>query len=114
MRISDWSSDVCSSDLFKEVRIGGMEINSNADDNVTVNFAVLGRAREFLPTSGSPFFSGPAAQTTADVCGAVGEIGRASCRERVVSVRVDLGGRRIIKKKKQKAHKHIHMIKFGI
>src|SRR3546814_14972072 len=28
------------------------------------------------------------------------EIGRASCRERV-SVRVDLGGRRIIKKKKQ-------------
>src|SRR3546814_9071823 len=29
-----------------------------------------------------------------------GEIGRASCRERVLSVRVDLGGRRIIKKKK--------------
>src|SRR3546814_14415779 len=27
------------------------------------------------------------------------QIGRASCRERVVSVRVDLGGRRIIKKK---------------
>src|SRR3546814_17387859 len=27
------------------------------------------------------------------------KIGRASCRERVVSVRVDLGGRRIIKKK---------------
>src|SRR3546814_17283443 len=30
------------------------------------------------------------------------EIGRAACRERVVSVRVDLGGRRIIKKKKKK------------
>src|SRR3546814_17262530 len=29
-------------------------------------------------------------------------IGRASCRERVVSVRVDLGGRRIVKKKKKK------------
>src|SRR3546814_18260889 len=27
------------------------------------------------------------------------QIGRASCRERVVSVRVDLGGRRFIKKK---------------
>src|SRR3546814_19914315 len=27
------------------------------------------------------------------------EIGRASCRERSVSVRVDLGGRRVIKKK---------------
>src|SRR3546814_13495722 len=30
------------------------------------------------------------------------EIGRASCRERSVSVRVDLGGRRIMKKKKTK------------
>src|SRR3546814_15230803 len=29
------------------------------------------------------------------------EIGRASCREKSVSVRVDLGGRSIIKKKKQ-------------
>src|SRR3546814_16834573 len=29
------------------------------------------------------------------------KIGRASCRERSVSVRVDLGGRRIIKKKKR-------------
>src|SRR3546814_15177031 len=29
------------------------------------------------------------------------EIGRASCREKSVSVRVDLGGRRIIKKNKQ-------------
>src|SRR3546814_17868046 len=29
-----------------------------------------------------------------------GEIGRAACREKSVSVRVDLGGRRIIKKKK--------------
>src|SRR3546814_20262914 len=28
------------------------------------------------------------------------EIGRASCRERIVSVRVDLGGGRILKKKK--------------
>src|SRR3546814_11872785 len=33
----------------------------------------------------------------------VSEIGRASCRDRVVSVRVDLVGRRIIKKKT-----HIH------
>src|SRR3546814_21068180 len=30
------------------------------------------------------------------------EIGRASCRERVCQVRVDLGGRRIIKKKKKR------------
>src|SRR3546814_9840557 len=35
-----------------------------------------------------------------DGIAAVDEIGRASCRERVCPVRVDLGGRRIIKKKK--------------
>src|SRR3546814_16872830 len=33
------------------------------------------------------------------------EIGRASCREKSVSVRVDLGGRRIIKKKNKKTKK---------
>src|SRR3546814_19666267 len=32
------------------------------------------------------------------------QIGRASCRERGVSVRVDLGGRRIIKKKQTQEH----------
>src|SRR3546814_17199276 len=31
------------------------------------------------------------------------QIGRASCRERVLAVRVDLGGRRVIKKKKIKS-----------
>src|SRR3546814_20192559 len=31
----------------------------------------------------------------------IGQIGRASSRERVLSVRVDLGGRRIIKQKKK-------------
>src|SRR6188472_4706045 len=36
------------------------------------------------------------------------EIGRASCRERVVS-RVDLGGRRIIKKKKTKKYEKFNL-----
>src|SRR3546814_17488364 len=36
------------------------------------------------------------------------KIGRASCRERV-SVRVDLGGRRLLKKKKKKQERHIHV-----
>src|SRR3546814_15875727 len=40
-----------------------------------------------------------AAKLTATAGFIVVEIGRASCRERVVSIRVDLGGRRIIKKK---------------
>src|SRR3546814_20412395 len=37
---------------------------------------------------------------------AAAEIGRASCREKSVSVRVDLGGRRIIKKKIKIHTKH--------
>src|SRR3546814_17940997 len=36
------------------------------------------------------------------------EIGRASCRERVCQLRVDLGGRRIIKKKKERRRKFKH------
>src|SRR3546814_18550223 len=36
----------------------------------------------------------------------VSQIGRASCRERVWSVRVDLGGRRIIKKNNKRKHLH--------
>src|SRR3546814_19206078 len=76
MRISDWSSDVCSSDLFMQ------------DPDV------------------------PAALTSADICGAKFKMMETSFflarqtrseERRVgkdVSVRVDLGGRRIIKKKK--------------
>src|SRR3546814_6834352 len=67
MRISDWSSDVCSSDL-----------------SMRSISATRARART-MPSQGQGLVSK--------------EIGRASCRESV-SVRVDLGGRRIIKKKK--------------
>src|SRR3546814_14131856 len=71
MRISDWSSDVCSSDL---------------------------QHRE-APHSGADSARG--ASQPQDRFAEQHQIGRASCRESV-SVRVDLGGRRIIKKKKKK------------
>src|SRR3546814_15070874 len=94
MRISDWSSDVCSSDLAvqwlagrfkedvgrldKELRDGRRFI---LDDELSIaDFSLAG----YL------FWSNQAQ-----------EIGRASCRERGVSVRVDLGGRSIIKQKSQ-------------
>src|SRR3546814_18107331 len=79
MRISDWSSDVCSSDLHgKGSRLCRREdagVDAAEDDD---------RDHEGIPDD--PDRPQP-------------EIGRASCRERVYSVRVDLGGRRIIKKK---------------
>src|SRR3546814_17082987 len=45
-----------------------------------------------------------------DPTASIAKIGRASCRERVLSVRVELGGRRIIKKKQDKrkdVYKHV-------
>src|SRR3546814_3683581 len=75
MRISDWSSDVCSSDLLFRCR-------------PRPDFGQVAR------TAGARIDSGtirrPAHPAT--------EIGRASRRERV-SVRVDVGGSRISKKK---------------
>src|SRR3546814_12903802 len=76
MRISDWSSDVCSSDLAPTVpeiegaiALGGLQ---------------------------------PSVRDRLHDIGAVGIIGRSEERRvgKSVSVRVDLGGRRIIKKKK--------------
>src|SRR3546814_12088689 len=103
MRISDWSSDVCSSDLTGKPIKKALEA--------------------FVNKEGTVVFYGAAtnAKTDEDGAGILGEqcgmidwyqylpardkqIGRASCRERV-SVRVDLGGRRIIKKNKTKAIK---------
>src|SRR3546814_14411052 len=81
MRISDWSSDVCSSDLPQ----GGLE-RKEAPLHVS-KVAVAD------PKTGKP------TRVRFETKDGKKEIGRASCRERV-SVRVDLGGRRIIKKQK--------------
>src|SRR3546814_12873361 len=85
MRISDWSSDVCSSDLSTRGQDTGQYAHRH---KVYCSRALtLGRRPTQHP------------QHCAD---GREQIGRASCRERVLSVRVDLGGRRIIKKKKKK------------
>src|SRR3546814_15991862 len=70
MRISDWSSDVCSSDL--------------------------GRLRCAVALGG-----GHGGARRAHARHARREIGRAFVSGKSVSVRVDLGGRSLIKKKKQ-------------
>src|SRR3546814_10522216 len=76
MRISDWSSDVCSSDLRPDAKEGAMV--ERGDDPCD-------HQRRIVARDGGEEI----------------EIGRASCRERVCQVRVDLGGRRIINKKRQ-------------
>src|SRR3546814_4546251 len=69
MRISDWSSDVCSSDLRKVLVIdgtadGGDNRKSGGRQFLVVNVAEAGRRITIRPTGRK-------------------EIGRASCRERV-------------------------------
>src|SRR3546814_13298982 len=93
MRISDWSSDVCSSDLLRgDVR--AIEDFFRARYGREALFLPSGRLALYLAFRqwlhpGDRVLMSP---VTDD------EIGRASCRERV-SVRVVLGGRRSIKKK---------------
>src|SRR3546814_14070044 len=115
MRISDWSSDVCSSDLRLPDALGkafiirrlqpdiaeAKRINIFADGIETggtqPHHLFVGKAgsqyhaphRRIIPIIPFQIVRVPADK----------EIGRASCRGKSVSVRVDLGGRRIIKKK---------------
>src|SRR3546814_19728156 len=91
MRISDWSSDVCSSDLSYREAGGALYPSVEGASSAT-------RSRNGSDHGGS------------DVSGhfqaGVDEIGRASCRERVCPVRGDLGGRRIIKKTNKEEYKY--------
>src|SRR3546814_13605476 len=91
MRISDWSSDVCSSDLKEIEAISGQSCSIHMPGGLML--ADSPAWLDFLKVT----------QGKARILGLETEqIGRASCRERVCSVRVDLGGRRIIKKKNNK------------
>src|SRR3546814_11351148 len=100
MRISDWSSDVCSSDLGR--RVAAPRIGDRRDRLVDrARYVERDDPRPMLG-AGEPF-------------GAlrVGDDQRRLDRKSVVagksvSVRVDLGGRRIIKKQKSSNTKDIN------
>src|SRR3546814_6119159 len=78
MRISDWSSDVCSSDLKPTIR-GIEQKGSEEDTNIR---QLLGAAASLgvidSPAQNQYKLTAPAPATIEDF-----EIGRASCRERV-------------------------------
>src|SRR3546814_12007995 len=106
MRISDWSSDVCSSDL-PTGRTYHVYINPERDMPAEA-FAVHGLAEDFL--RGQPLFA-DIAEAFLEFIGAAPliahnadfDIDRTSVVEgKSVSVRVELGGRRHIKKKIKK------------
>src|SRR3546814_14873121 len=107
MRISDWSSDVCSSDLsskmpnrrFVPKRAAIADIAEHAQK---VDALLKSKIRAFVEAHNAPnghFFQG------GDFFGSDDDDSDAEDRKRDVkgkseSVRVDLGGRRIIKKNK--------------
>src|SRR3546814_5808661 len=93
MRISDWSSDVCSSDLFRMLRaiknrfgetdeVGVFAMGDRGLDEVP-NPSMLFLTSRDQPVPGSVVF--PALEGTRPVLVEIQalEIGRASCRERV-------------------------------
>src|SRR3546814_15406133 len=103
MRISDWSSDVCSSDLLELGDIGGDEIVDALDLAVADRGAKQRRGHRLGDREGNPFVFGFLAEaiflehdlamtdyekTRAALARNIlvdrDEIGRASCRERVV------------------------------
>src|SRR3546814_19932906 len=100
MRISDWSSDVCSSDLLRRIaELLGRRGNhlDDAGDVVDPGGDRLDAARR-LPRHGLP-----AADLYRDVLRRLDRKSVVSGKS--VSVRVDLGGRRFIKTKKKKTQR---------
>src|SRR3546814_19174983 len=96
MRISDWSSDVCSSDL---ARLGLSKLEHLVVQDIFMTETAY-LADVILPASTHAEKLGTFTNTDRLV-----QLGRPADRKSVVSgksvsVRVDLGGRRIIKKKK--------------
>src|SRR3546814_17147016 len=92
MRISDWSSDVCSSDLLPPLRVAGLLEAARGALAQLSDAEMLVTRLEAYPERDTAF-----------------AMARATSRDRKsvvegkgVSVRVDLGGRRIIKKKNRK------------
>src|SRR3546814_16690133 len=89
MRISDWSSDVCSSDLARQ----------QVPEEVA---AAYGGARSFGPDYIIPAPFDPRLIEEVPLAVARAAIDRKGVVSgKSVSVRVDLGGRRVIKKKKE-------------
>src|SRR3546814_12919446 len=91
MRISDWSSDVCSSDLALDARetveargdlvVGNAHVQRHRDRSERVLHIVASRHRQVDARNRAAIAIAVAHHDAEAVT--VGEIGRASCRERV-------------------------------
>src|SRR3546814_19761713 len=114
MRISDWSSDVCSSDLLLRVLVhelggglarGGEQAAADQGEAFGREVRRPERGAQALgqPGAAMALLGGGDLDRMAALDGE--ELGSASCRARVCPVRVDLGGRRNCQKKNKKDKK---------
>src|SRR3546814_19493605 len=107
MRISDWSSDVCSSDLLCAAYLNSYESEVRQRPFIAVQ-AKLNKSNETTKNYTLDYSGEPGTSYPANVCGSytinTSEINNRDRKSVVegqsVSVRVDIGGRRIIKKTK--------------
>src|SRR3546814_13717114 len=107
MLISDWSSDVCSSDLFGEGRV--VDVVWQADQAAVRRLAEAAHDGVEESTVGGRVVERLARRIQGRDAALRQQEANRSEERRVgkrVSVRVDLGGRRIINKK----NKHINMV----
>src|SRR3546814_5305486 len=95
VRISDWSSDVCSSDLICDVVPGPVSAEVAATDHATM----LAEGRRLAKIAPNVAVKVPLTRDGLRTCRALADR-KSVVSGKSVSVRVDLGGRRIIKKKK--------------
>src|SRR3546814_13124270 len=93
MRISDWSSDVCSSDLLDPRIIADMNLHAHGPRIVERPYA------NFLPTDDGRYLLMGGGQSRAAIARFSEADRKSVVSGKSVSVRVDLGGRRFIKKK---------------
>src|SRR3546814_19395278 len=100
MRISDWSSDVCSSDLRDAIIESGVKIVETAGNNPHEHMPALKAAGvRVIHKCTTPRHARKAQDIGVDIV----SIDRKSVVSgKSVSVRVDLGGGRVINKKKHK------------
>src|SRR3546814_11608389 len=103
MRISDWSSDVCSSDLFRAPRrLCRLSRNSCFANSSPKSIPMdRGDRRSTLGARRRP--SGGREQNRGKASCSIERDRKSVVQGKSVSVRVDLGGRRIIKKKKKQS-----------
>src|SRR3546814_17374245 len=88
MRISDWSSDVCSSDLvfLDEVRLPAANLVGDVNRGWGLAKVTLGNERVSLSSGGALWGMGPAADELFDVVRAAGGVTNPDLRQRLADL----------------------------